>query len=129
MLCTSMVYHSDVLLGKLSQYPDHPVHFIPILNETELLNELKNGHVTIESNDHIHMAAGVPPHIVHTTSINKVFDICTDIKNKERELNIYLHEAVSDAVDAKVRAEGGVNSTILENSLLKPKEELFGKKN
>ena len=34
---------------------------------------------------------------------------------------------MSDAVDAKVRAEGGVNSAILKDSLLKLKEELFGK--
>ena len=127
MLCASIIYHSDWLISKMSEYPDHPFHHIPILSETELLKELKSENLTIGPNDHVPMATGVPPHIVHTVAINKVFDICTDIKNEGRELKNCLRESVSDAVDAKVRAEGGVNLTILADALLTLKDELFGK--
>ena len=38
-----------------------------------------------------------------------------------------MNAAVSNAVDEKVRSEGGVNSSILAKSLLQLKEELFGR--
>ena len=38
-----------------------------------------------------------------------------------------LKQAVSDAVEAKVAAEGGVNITILQSTLQQMKDEIFGK--
>ena len=73
------------------------------------------------------MRTGVPASVTQTTAINKVMDMCTTIRDEGREHNNHSNAAVSNAVDEKVRSEGGVNSSILAESLLQLKEELFGK--
>ena len=49
LLLASIVYHSDWLLAKMSEYLDHPFHSIPLLSETALLQEPKK-QVTLELN-------------------------------------------------------------------------------
>ena len=96
------------------------------MSETALLQEL-NKQVTLELNEHVPMQTGVPASVTHTTAINKLMDMCTKIRDEGREHKNHLNAAVSKAVDEKVRSEGGVNSSILSESLLQLKEELFGK--
>ena len=73
---------------------------LPLFDEPELLKELKEVHLTFDKNDDVPIATGVPvsPHISHSKAIKEVLSI-------------------SDAVDKKVAAEGGVNSAILDRKL------------
>ena len=65
LLLASMVHHSDWLIGICSRYPSHPFHSLPLLNDNQLLTELKRL-VTLEPNNHVPIATGVPPHVSHS---------------------------------------------------------------
>jgi len=71
LLLASIVHHSSWLLAICSQFPDHPFHSIPILNEPELLHELKTNHLTMDPNDHVPIATGVPPSVKHAQALKK----------------------------------------------------------
>ena len=124
LLLASMVHHSTWLLEMCSEHPDHPFHAIPILNH-EILSVLKNEHLTLEPSPHVPIATGVPPHVAHSRDIKEVKVLCTETKDAVTDFRADLKASVSDAVDAKVRAEGGVNQSVLQNSLDGLKEELF----
>ena len=63
----------------------------------------------------------------HTHSINKVLTVCANTEAKVDSFMDGLLQAVSDAVDAKVASEGGVNISILKSTLQEMKDEIFGK--
>lgn len=126
-LLASIVHHSDWLLGVCSEHPNHPFHSIPILSEHELLAQLKNNHLTLDPNDHVPQATGVPPHISHKHALREVLDVCKDTREKVVQFRDDLKAAISEAVDAKVAAEGGVNMAILNASLDSLKDQLFEK--
>ena len=127
LLLASMVHHSDWLLSIMAKYPDHPFHSIPILHESDLLNELKNDHLTLEKNSHVPNATGVPQYVTHTKALNEVRKVTEETKDIVLGFRTDLNQAISDAVDAKVEMEGGVNHSILQSSLERMKEDLFAK--
>jgi hypothetical protein len=61
------------------------------------------------------------------TSNKKVLDVCEKAEAKVTSLAANLKQAVLDAVDAKVAAEGGINNTILQSTLQQLKNEILGK--
>lgn len=126
LLLASMVHHSDWLIGICSRYPSHPFHSLPLLNDNELLTELKRL-VTLEPNTHVPMATGVPPHVSHTQAIKQVQQVVDETKAYVVTFKEDLKLAVSDAVDAKVESEGGVNMSILKNVVDDLKKDLFEK--
>ena len=125
LLLASMVHHSEWMLKICAQYPDHPFHSIALLSDSELLAELKNEHLTMEPNSHVPSATGVPPHVVHTRALNDVHAVCIETRDNVSQFNSTLRNAISEAVDAKVAAEGGVNQSILQTSLKQLKDEIF----
>ncbi|KAL7537408.1 hypothetical protein ACHAWF_013067, partial [Thalassiosira exigua] len=127
LLLASLVHHSPWLLSICSEYPDHPFHTIPLLDDHELLSELKSQYLTLEANEHVPLATGVPPHVEHAIAIKDVFDLCTEMKSHVLDLKNGIKEAVFEAVDEKVSSEGGVNHSLLESSLDKLKEDIFKK--
>jgi hypothetical protein len=127
LLLASIVHHSSWLLSICSKYPDHPFHSISILNEPELLKELRDEHLQLDPSDYVPVATGVPPSVKHTQSINKVLTVCANTEAKVDSFMDGLRQAVSDAVDAKVASEGGVNISILKSTLQEMKDEIFGK--
>lgn len=126
LLLASMVHHSDWLIGMCSKYPSHPFHSLLLINDNELLMELRSL-VTLESNSHVPMATGVPPHVSHTQAIKEVHRVCTETKEEVAQFKEDLKRAISDAVDAKVESEGNINLSILEGVLAGLKKELFEK--
>eukprot|EP00804_Cyclotella_cryptica_P019286 CCRYP_006158-RA/>CCRYP_006158-RA protein AED:0.38 eAED:0.46 QI:0/0/0/1/0/0/3/0/145 len=104
-----------------SKYPDHPFHSITILNEPDLLKDLKDNHLT-DPSDHVPIATGVPP-----SAIDQVLNVCKSTDAKIDSFMDRIYQAVSDAVDAKVAAEGGVNREILWATIQELKDEIFGK--
>lgn len=126
LLLASMVHHSDWLIGVCARYPSHPFHSLPLLNDNNLLTELKCL-VTLEPNSHVPIATGVPPHVSHTQAINEVKQVVTETKAYVITFKDDLKRAVSDAVDAKVESEGGVNMSILQNVVDALKKDLFEK--
>ena len=127
LLLASMVHHSDWLLSIMAKYPSHPFHSIPILHESDLLSELKNVHLTLEKNSHVPNATGVPQHVAHTKALNEVKRETSETKELVLGFKADLKDAISEAVDAKVESEGGVNHSILQSSLEKMKEDILAK--
>ena len=126
LLLASMVHHSDWLIGVCSRHPSHPFHSLPLLNDNPLLTELKSL-VTLEPNTHVPIATGVPPHVSHTQAIKEVQQAVNETKAYVVTFKEDLKQAVSDAVDAKVASEGGVNMAILKDIMGDLKKELFEK--
>eukprot|EP00804_Cyclotella_cryptica_P019646 CCRYP_013975-RA/>CCRYP_013975-RA protein AED:0.36 eAED:0.44 QI:0/0/0/1/0/0/2/0/151 len=110
-----------------SKFPDHPFHSITILNEPDLLKDLKDNHLTTDPSDHVPIATGVPPSVKHSQAIDQVLNVCKSTDAKIDSFMDRIYQAVSDAVDAKVAAEGGVNREILWATIQELKDEIFGK--
>jgi ABC-type methionine transport system ATPase subunit len=127
LLLASLVHHSAWIKSICSQYPDHPFHSIPLLNEPKLIQELLDEHLTLERSDLVPIATGVPPSVKHSKLIKKVLEVCERTDAKVDTFMEHLNESVADAVDAKVAAEGGVNSSILKSTIQDLKDEILGK--
>ena len=97
-----------------SKFPDHSFHGLALLDEHELLEELKKEHLTLEPTDQVPLATGVPPHIDHAIALKKVFDLCTDVHATLDRQNDILRNSIFEAIDDKAKVDGGVNSAILE---------------
>ena len=111
-----------------SKFPDHLFHScLALLDEHELLEELKKEHFTLEPTDQVPLATGIPPHIDHAIALKKVYGVCTDVQETLDRRNDILQNSIFEAIDDKVKADGGVNSAILEQSLNSLKNELFSR--
>jgi hypothetical protein len=126
LLLASMVYHSDWLYSVCANHPGHPFQLLPVLNDEELLLELK-GLLTLEANDHVPMATGVPPHVEHQQAIKDVHAVCIETRNTVAQFRNDIEKLISEAVDAKVASEGGVNLSILRDVVGSLKAELLEK--
>ncbi|KAK1746052.1 hypothetical protein QTG54_002659 [Skeletonema marinoi] len=123
-LLASMVHHSDWLLEQMAARPDHPFSNIPILNKPELLKELKDEHLTLKPTVAVKAATGIPPFVAQNRLLRKVLDICVLNHEALGEFKSDLTEAVAEAVDAKVSAEGGVNNSILLGQLSRLRDDI-----
>ena len=115
-LLASMVHHSDFLYEEIHKHAAHPFLNIPLLNDANLLMELKE-QVTLEPTDTVKFATGVPPHVTHSKAIKEV--LCVSIANSNRldKFAADLKEAVSEAIDAKVTADGGMNQATMKTAM------------
>jgi hypothetical protein len=68
-------------------------------------------------NEHVPRVTGIPPHIEHLCRIEDVRQITLGIKEDISDFRQDLSDSVSDAIDKKVRADGGINSAILDERL------------
>ena len=66
-------------------------------------------------------------HVSHSQAINEVKQVVNETKACLVTFKEDLKQAVSDAVDAKVESEGGVNMTILKGVVAELKKDLFEK--
>jgi len=58
----TMVWHSPFLMGTVAKHPGHPFAALPLLNNHELLSQLK-ALVMLDPVGHIRNATGIPAHI------------------------------------------------------------------
>jgi hypothetical protein len=58
------------------------------------------------------MATGVPPHVEHQQAIKEVHTVCIETRNTITQFRNDTEKATSEAVDAKVASEGGVNGSL-----------------
>ena len=115
LLLTSLVHHSVWITLVCLAFPNARFHGLTLLDEHELIGELKNEHLTLEPTKQIPLATGVPPHIDDMIALKKVFDLCT---------TMYL-KLDSHVINQKVEAKGGVKSVKLAKSLDQLNDELF----
>lgn len=125
LLLASMVYHCDWMLQICSDSA-HPFNQIPLLS-SPLLKELRENCLTMELNEHVPRVTGIPPHVVHSCELKEVKEQNDGIIEQIGMFRNDIKEAVSDAIDAKVEADGNVNSAILQASLKGLEERLMQK--
>mgnify|MGYP006157755839 CR=1 FL=1 len=116
ILLASVVHHSDWMLGFLEKDPSHPFSLVPILS-SPLLQELKANHVTFDLNVHVSTVTGIPPHVAHMQQINNVKEACEEIKTEVRVMRVDLKTIIHEAIDEKVEASGGINTSMLDKRL------------
>jgi len=63
LVFASLVYHSGWLIEIKTEYEHHPFNKLAILDNIELLEELRRDHLTLDANDNVGITAGVSPHI------------------------------------------------------------------
>jgi len=117
LVFASLVYHSEWLIDIKTKYENHPFNKLAILDNIELLDELRRDHLTFEANDHVGIATGIPPHISHAKDIKKVLDISTETKASVDDFRACLNDCIKNAIDEKVEMEDGVNMSILQKML------------
>jgi hypothetical protein len=116
ILLASMVHHSRWIMEIIESHPAHPFNKIPLMS-SPLLGELKEHCLTFNLNEHVPRVTGIPPHIEHLCRIEDVRQITLGIKEDISDFRQDLSDLVSDAIDKKVRADGGINSAILDERL------------
>ena len=70
-----------------------------------------------ELNEHVPRVTGIPPHVEHMRQIKNLEALAIHTRDSVDGFRADLVSAVSDAVDAKVEADGQVNAAILQASL------------
>ena len=104
------------MLGFLEKDPSHPFSLVPILS-SPLLQELKTNHITFDLNVHVPTVTGIPPHVAHMRQINNVKEACEEIKTEIRVMRVDLKTIIHEAIDEKVEASGGINTSMLDKKL------------
>ena len=116
LLLASMVYHSEFLMTSIAANSAHPFQSIPILQQTDLLEQLKEL-VTIKETGDITKATGVPRHVrlwKRITEIVRKLDGCMD---KMDTYHSELPQMIADAIDAKAAESGHVTAQFVLEKL------------
>jgi len=96
----TMVWHSPFLMATIVKYPGHPFAALPLLNNCDLLCQLKDL-VTLDPVGHIKNATGIPPHIEQGLLTCKVLDTCIDTLNEVRTMMQDVKVSIGDAIEQK----------------------------
>ncbi|KAL7541385.1 hypothetical protein ACHAXR_011858 [Thalassiosira sp. AJA248-18] len=116
LFLAQLVYHSDFLKQTVHNFPSHDFGSLPLVfDNPELLNALKE-RVTLEPSPDISRATGIPPHITHSIEIQKTIDICGEVKDAVLKLDKTIADTISTAIDEKVKSNGNVNITIMNQA-------------
>jgi len=111
------VFHSDWLKEIVNQYPGYPFRNIPLIfDDSELMNTLKTN-VTLDPAGDMLIPSGIPPHITHSIALQRVIGGIDLIQESVCSLESTIVATIKSAIDDKVRSEGNVNLTILNESL------------
>ena len=108
----------------IAKFPGHPFAALPILSEPDLIEALQ-ANVTLEPTDEVPMSTGVPPHVAHSISIEKVGVLTKELGDKMSTYQEKLQETVEAAIDKKIVSEGGINHTIMSEAMEKLKMDLL----
>ena len=77
LLFASMVHQSGWMQRIKATYPGYSFGMLAILDETELLQDLRENHLTFEANKQVSIATGVPPCVNHSKDIKHVLEVST----------------------------------------------------
>ena len=110
----SVVYHSDFLLNIMVEYPGNQISQIPLLQNPELLAELKKV-VSMESCSKV-KPNGVPPHVEQMSLLRKVYmQLCTVVGGFEKQTEKMVL-AVREAINSYDVRSGNLTLNTLEVS-------------
>ena len=126
LFLAQLVYHSGWLKGVVNDNPGHDFGSIPLIFDSpDLLDELKKN-VTLDPSPDMRVATGIPPHIAHSRQIQKTIDICGEVHGAVLKLETTIEAAINKSIDKKVKSDGHVNLTILQEALGVFRSDMIG---
>ena len=93
----SVVHHSDKLKAVGAERPGHSFSTIPVLNDVELLTELKKL-VTLDPAGDVQRASGIPPHVRQSKKLREALEQLQVINKKFDSLKEMVKEAVTESM-------------------------------
>ena len=100
-----MVYHSESLSQFIISQPCHPFAQIPLLNNQDLLTELKSL-VSIKPSSKINAPTGVLPHVKMMSQVNDIMDLLQAEINDKLNFQDRILEQVKQSIEALIFDEG-----------------------
>ena len=104
-LLPSIVHHSDFLFQVIRSVPAHPFSSIPLLQNPDLLLQLKDL-ITLEPTDNMKTATGIPPHINLAVMMKKLLSCCTETLKEVKNMVVNVQDAVNEAYENKAAENG-----------------------
>ncbi len=103
----SLVYHSDFLIEIMSKKPGHPFYNINILQDTQLLADLKKL-ITTEPSDVISHASGIPPHVTQAKQLQGIREMLEEERRERREFQTMIIETIKNTIEQNGIANGNI---------------------
>ena len=105
----SVVWHSDFLQQWARTVPGHAFATIPLMNNGQLLQQLKVL-VTTEPSESMKVPTGIPPHINNAILIKRILDLCISTLAEVKHLTESVRTAVSEAYEEKALENGQITT-------------------
>ena len=110
------IYHSDWIIELASNIPGHPFSTIPIVQNQELLNNLKQK-VTTQKTQNMNCATGIPPHVLQCVELRRLLELSTTILKKVSEQNELIRSSIFDAIEHHAMSNGNITRSHLQQIL------------
>ena len=118
LLClASAVWNVEFLKPAAATIPGHPFGMIPLLSNAVLLAELKLL-VTIESEGHMTVATGIPPHIRNAVLIRSALDVCRETLQAVKDMSDGVKTAVKQGFEEKAEECGQMTGERMKNMIV-----------
>ena len=112
----SVVHHSDWLSGFGDKSPGHPFLSLPVLNNPQLLLQLK-GLVTLEPTGQVKAATGIPPHTQSAMMCRDILETSRETLLEVKNISLSIKEAVGAAMEEKAEQNGHITGEKLKEVL------------
>ncbi len=122
MIFASLVHHSDALLEIATSVPSHPFLLIPILQEPNDLNKLKNLITTKPSNT-INSPTGIPPHVQQNRKLNKLHELLMEDREERRNMMGNITEIVQETIEKNALNNGNLTFSAFSSALKSMQDE------
>ena len=111
MLClASLVHHSDKIEEIVSVRPGHSLGTIPIMNDANLLSELKKL-VTLEPAGEVQRPSGIPPHVRHSKELRRAIEELGALNTKIEDMQAMIKESVKESIEEASAGAGQVTAS------------------
>jgi hypothetical protein len=118
LLClASVVWNIEFLKSTAARIPGHPFGMIPLLSNVALLEELKLL-VTIESEGHMTVATGIPPHIRQAVLIKSTLDVCKETFEAVKSMAEGVKDAVKKGFEEKAEECGQMTGERMKTMII-----------
>ena len=101
----SLIYHSNSLIEMSSKIPGHPFLSIPILQDAELLADLKKL-VTIEPSPVIPCPTGIPPHSAMLKEVHAIKEIVEESRDEMIKFSETIANVVAEKIEQHALSQG-----------------------
>jgi hypothetical protein len=106
-LLASVAFASDWLLASSAVHPGHSLSAVPLLQNPELLNQLKTK-ITIEPTHSLAVSTGIPPHVKQLNLMTSLLELCQTTLLRVNEQSAIVRESIFEAMELRAIKNGQV---------------------